>query len=374
MLVVFFFAVTVVHLGVVRRLRATHFVSVVPVVYLATFLQAALFLISFSGNTYRRLALSLANMKPVFPEHVDVTSWYIPRRSLEAQILRVYDTQIPNGDYHVVYGPKGAGKSSLVASALGDKQGVLVIPLSQGDTDQTLLSKIFRKCKVKINTSPEFDDFDKILRDAKDKRNGRPITFVFEVERGSSAPEVLTLIKHIAKRFALNANVLIVLSEANAVLGFGDDLRQNFIWVNELTREEAIEYMKNRNLSLPEADLNRFIEMAGALPLTLRKFADTVTNTESVDPYIAEIVGSAQADLIAFLHKPILKALKESPNGVNIKAFDGVEHKGVLLSEPRAVAAAMKIRNAILYHFGSREYRLFSAAHKTALRNYVPPE
>jgi hypothetical protein len=124
--------------------------------------------------------------------------------------------------------------------------------------------------------SSELDDFSVVLRDACEQREGHPITVVFEVERGSSSPEVLSLVKHVAKSFALNANVLIVLSEANAVLGFGDDQRQEFIWVNEMSRGEAEEFVKRRVPSISTEDFDRFADSIGTLPLSLTRLCDAL--------------------------------------------------------------------------------------------------
>jgi tripartite-type tricarboxylate transporter receptor subunit TctC len=68
--------------------------------------------------------------------------------------------------------------------------------------------------------------------------------------------------------------------------------------------------------------------------------------------------------------RPIITALKKSPEGVSIELFDGVEHKGVLLSSPKLVAPAMKITNAIIFDFETGQYKLFSKAHQTALKTY----
>ena len=96
---------------------------------------------------------------------------------------------------------------------------------------------------------------------------------------------------------------------------------------------------------------------------------------DTADDYIEETLRAANSDLRRFLHKPILKALKSSPDGVSTDLFDGVEHKGMNLAEPKDVAVAMKKRNAIVYHLPSGEYRLASRAYRTALlERYNPVE
>ena len=65
------------------------------------------------------------------------------------------------------------------------------------------------------------------------------MTFVFEIEWGSSSDN-LSLIKHLSKKLALATNILIVLSKVDAGLGFGDDLRHEFIWVGEWEDEKLL--------------------------------------------------------------------------------------------------------------------------------------
>jgi hypothetical protein len=101
--------------------------------------------------------------------------------------------------------------------------------------------------------------------------------------------------------------------------------------------------------------------------LDVREFTNSLENGESASDYIEEVLCAADNDLSAFAHEPILEALKLSPDGVRTKVFRGVESKGVNLAEPKQVALAMKVRNAIIYHHPSGEYRLASRAHRTAL-------
>ena len=72
-------------------------------------------------------------------------------------------------------------------------------------------------------------------------------------------------------------------------------------------------------------------------------------NGESAATYIEEMLRAAKNDLSAFAHKPILEALKLSPDGVRTKVFRGIKNKGVNLAEPKEVALAMKKRQAIIY-------------------------
>ena len=96
---------------------------------------------------------------------------------------------------------------------------------------------------------------------------GRPVTIVFEVERGpgQSSEEVLYMVKSTAKELGHVANVIIILSEANAGLVFGDDRRQKFIWVDGMTHEEATMYAKKVFPSVADHDLTAFFEKVDIL-------------------------------------------------------------------------------------------------------------
>ena len=113
----------------------------------------------------------------------------------------------------------------------------------------------------------------------------------------------------------------------------------------------------------------------GTLPLDVGRFATALQRGKTADDFIDEALRAATIDLGGFLHKPILKALKKSPDGVSTLLFDGVMHEGVHLAQPRDVAVAMKKQTAIVYHIPSGEYRLASRAHRTALvERYNPVE
>jgi hypothetical protein len=312
--------------------------------------------------------------RPSFESEAVQPSDYITRPSLETRVLAVYENcHLKDGWYHIVYGVKGAGKTSIVQSVLGDKTGVVVVSVSEQDkkTD-TIVAKIQCACGMVPNSSSTVKAIADAMKAAAVKRNGHPVTVVFEVERGSSSPEVLSLVKHTAKVFALVANVLIVLSEANAVLGFGDDGRQKFILVGEMTREEARAHVQKRAPNISSEDFNKFADKCGTYPLMLGSFCTSVCKGETVDEHIAKVVESARRDLEAFSLPPIIAALKKSPGGVRSGNFVGIVHEKVKLSAPKDVAPAMKKVNAIMYDFEEGQYKLFSKAHETALKTFDP--
>jgi hypothetical protein len=209
------------------------------------------------------------------------------------------------------------------------------------------------------------------LHDAK--VDGRLPTVVFEIERGEGAEQTACIrnVRSLSKMFAQVCNCIIILSEANAILVFGqDEARERYILVPDLSDTEALEYVRARNGG--DVDVKDMMRLFDSVGTNAAKLLDFVSRDGSVDEFIADKLGRARQDLVAFQLKPILKALKEHPAGVSPEYFRNEEYKAIDLSSPVAVGTAMKGSNAILYDMEDRRYKLISQAHKVALRNYEP--
>ena len=94
----------------------------------------------------------------------------------------------------------------------------------------------------------------------------------------------------------------------------------------------------------------------GTIPLHVREFTNSLENGESAADYIEEVLCAAKRDLSAFAYEPILEALKLSPDGADM--FRGIEIEGVNLAEPKDVAPATKMRQAIIHHLPTGDYRM----------------
>ena len=183
-----------------------------------------------------------------------------------------------------------------------------------------------------------------------------------------------------AKALAPYVHCFVVLSEANAVLEFGKDRdREEYMLVGDFTEEQAVDFLKKLgselDLSLDDRhrangkQLRQVFDKVGSRPAALLAMHRSFKTPEE---YVEGQLADARRDLVAFPHQLILKALKEHPEEVEPKFFNKHKDKGVDLSDPRAVAVAMKRSNAILYDMKERRYKLMSKAHATALRGYEP--
>jgi len=343
--------------------------------------------------------------------------YYVPRPTLENDILQVYNASLDEkatGEYTVIVGTNGAGKSSAVAHALHMKPGTLRVKVAPAETSSSLYRKLLtisgRALEEKIDLG--FDVLYPVFETIAEA--GRPVTIVIEVEgeAGSSSADTLCVVKSTAKELAPVANVIVILSGVNAgLLAFGDDRRQQFIWVDDMTHEEATAFAKGLYPEVADDDLQKFFEkvgtvcsrvvqrpvvhlchngqhphlrllfcmhnylflQAGTLPLDVGQFAMALKRGETADDLIEATLRAAKSDLIGFIHTPILEALKISPDGVRTDVFRSVKHEGVHLAQPKDVAAAMKKQQAIVYHIPSREYRLATRAHRTALLERYNP-
>jgi hypothetical protein len=105
--------------------------------------------------------------------------------------------------------------------------------------------------------------------------------------------------------------------------------------------------------------------------LDVREFTNSLANGESAADYIENVLCAADNDLSAFAHKPILEALKLSPDGVSTCMFRGINNDRVNLVESKDLALAMKMRQAIIYHHPSGDCAK-STSHSTdrAMESY----
>jgi hypothetical protein len=198
-------------------------------------------------------------------------------------------------------------------------------------------------------------------------------TVVFEIERGNSAEQTACIesVRSLSKMLAGDCNCIIVLSEANAVLVFGrDKSREKFMLVPDLSIDEGLKLVQAyKGHDFDEKETRRLFDSVGTNAAMLFDFTN---EGASVDAFIKERLDEAEQDLVAFTLQPILKALKEHPEGVKPKYFNKEKYEGIDMSVPGAVGKAMQGSHAVLYDMKEGCYKLISHAHKVALRTYDP--
>ncbi len=252
------------------------------------------------------------------------------------------------------------------------KKGVVKVLISSVFDKSAILQKMSEKIKGKKASAVTEEELVAALHDAK--VDGRLATVVFEIERGDAAEQTACIrnVRSLSKMFAQVCNCIIILSEANAILVFGQDrYRETYILVPDLSIDEALEYMQARKGA--DVDTKEMMQLFDSVGTNLSMLLNFVSEEgASVDEFIAAKLREAHLDLVAFALQPILQALKNNPEGVSPEYFNKTECKGIDLSNPGAVGAAMQNSNAILYDMKENRYKLISQAHKVALRKYDP--
>ena len=153
---------------------------------------------------------------------------------------------------------------------------------------------------------------------------------------------------------------------------FGKDKRrEKFIFVDELTESEARQFVQKRGATFSDKEMQYIFDSIGTSPVTLIDLMSEIPKI-LLQEFVDAVLSDAQQDLLAFQLQPILKALKERPEGVSPDYFKKQEYKGIDMSNPAAVGSAMKSSNAIIYRIELQKYQLMSTAHRTKLKTYSP--
>ena len=301
------------------------------------------------------------------------TSSTVLRPLKRCEINSIVNRQEPPDKYFVLYGPKGVGKSVLIDKCVDGKKGVVKVIISsvfqKSDILQALSTKILGVGSPAVTEKKMLD----ALRNAK--VDGRLPTLIFEIESGKSAEQTTCIdnVRSLCKQFAVCSNCITILSETNAVLVFGQDKdREEIILVPDLTQGEALDFVRTRKgVDVNEKEMMRLFDNVGTTASTLECF---LNEPMSVDEFIADRMKDARQSLAAFPFKPILKALKEHPEGVPPGYFKKEKCEGVDMTAPVAVGASMKDAqtNVVFFDMGELVYKLNSRALEVALRSYEP--
>ena len=219
----------------------------------------------------QRLACDL----PLATITVPILENYVSRPLFENRILQVFNSHSKSDSYTIIVGMKGVGKSFATAHVLGTMSGVLYLDVSAADTEKTILRRLLATSGESVEeniNNLSLNILYPVFEEAARRVDGRRITIVLEVERGRgpSSEDVLYMVKSAAKKLAVVANIIVILSEANAGLIFGDDRRQKFIWVDGMTHEEATTYAKKEFPAAADHDLELFFDKVGILDHSLR--------------------------------------------------------------------------------------------------------
>lgn len=235
---------------------------------------------------------------------------YVKRSALEADITRAETSDLDNR-YTIVYGPKGVGKSSLVYHVAGERKGVVLLNVTSKHDKASLTRHLV---KILLGPRAECQDIDESkLAGVIRRSTSNPVTIIFDVERSTTdgMNECLMAVRGLAKSLTDSSRCVIVLSEANAVVEFGRDPRENFVFVGELSADEARELLRKKQCTLSDEAMKEVFDKVGTSPALLKELMYHLGSNANYQAFIAKKLVKAEGDLAEFPLKPILKALKE---------------------------------------------------------------
>lgn len=143
----------------------------------------------------------------------------------------------------IVCGPRGCGKSTLVAEIFGEEPAVINLSyngISEDDFANAIFSSLQVKCPGGIRPSIFLEI---VLKDVRDKEHKLP-TLIVEVDKrfdGAHLEELLLICKHLGDDLKLVMPV-VVLSSSRAAFGMqlcANVLRAKYVEVDDLSEDEA---------------------------------------------------------------------------------------------------------------------------------------
>jgi hypothetical protein len=127
----------------------------------------------------------------------------VVRESLQSSLGPIIGRN--TGQYHVVIGPRGSGKSTAVHQACSGKEGIASIRISKTDLNVfEEIAKSFGVFSPHRNFSNQ-DDLVKLFNQASEMKGGGWVpTIICEIDRGTSADTVAMVAKDLKVLFLVN--------------------------------------------------------------------------------------------------------------------------------------------------------------------------
>ena len=180
-----------------------------------------------------------------YEKNVSGINPYIERTKVESQVkMLLYDVEEDPSFIatKIVCGPRGCGKSMLIAHILKDESAVVPV-FFKGKDDNDFAMAVFQSLKITLPTNSDAVTF---LRDVLSSLPKRPI-FLVEVDKrfaSESLEELLLLMKHLGDDSKL-VEPIVVLSSSRSALGLHITpiaLRSDFIEMTDLTLEQSRQF------------------------------------------------------------------------------------------------------------------------------------
>jgi len=291
-------------------------------------------------------------------------------------IMKTISERIQDWDEHatIIAGRFGAGKSVAVEEALRDMQGVFVHQVDGSDWKEELFKRLGLD-------GP--DMLEEVLRRVGDKLK-RPPILLLDIPR--TTKQGMNTVSSFAKLLSSDsslAHVIVCASSAATAMAFdaGGDQRQKNYWVEDLSDDEAKEFLALRG---HREDWEQFVQACGYRALDLHLTCGDYEGPATLAAKKEEMKEKARDEVLLFLDECEMKTLdgvtRAGANILNALVQDrraGGTGVGALTggkgAKPRDVAKWIRDNSAhaVIWHMPDRKYRFASELHAEAAANIL---
>eukprot|EP00439_Symbiodinium_sp_Y106_P028480 s7498_g3.t1 len=292
-------------------------------------------------------------------------------------IMKTISERIQDWDEHatIIAGRFGAGKSVAVEEVLRDMKGVYVHTVWDKDWASSLYHDLG------LDNLGMLQD---ALRLVKERNQGSTPILVLEIPR--TAKEGMDTVSTFAKILSSDsslAHVIVCASSAATAMAFdaGGDQRQKNYWVEDLSDDEAKEFLALRG---HREDWEQFVQACGYRALDLHLTCGDYEGPATLPAKKEEMKEKARDEVLLFLDECEMKTLdgvtRAGANILNALVQDrraGGTGVGALTggkgAKPRDVAKWIRDNSAhaVIWHMPDRKYRFASELHAEAAANML---
>ena len=153
---------------------------------------------------YQLLRYEWIASRKIISQKVEVTARgpKVERKALNSQLSPLIGTA--SGQYYIMVGPRGCGKSTAIEQACEGKEGVARIRVDKNNVN------VFEKVAAAFGVNSSFysfekqDDLVKLFRQASAKKGGNWVpTIIAEIDRGAEAGTVGNVAKALKVSYSL---------------------------------------------------------------------------------------------------------------------------------------------------------------------------
>eukprot|EP01031_Cornospumella_fuschlensis_P023140 gene23140-28123_t len=279
---------------------------------------------------------------------------YISRPSLESKLRCWLTNESSLGEHCIVYGPRGCGKSELVAHVASELPGAAVlVPITKPFKLYSSASCAIHTLSAFLNTKNiYFKNEEKAVIDAV-KSAREPPTIVFDVSAEVTCSTTFNALSGMVRSVSPYCRCVLVISDPSLVVkefGKKDLEKEHYIYVGEMARDEAANLLQRLTCALTAEDMQYVFD----------------------NEFVANTLAQAREDLTTFPHAVLRDCLTASPSGVGMADLRAtvrqIEEKRGYISHLDIPTSRQDGGRCVIFCNELQRFELASTAHREALK------